>query len=191
MKKKFILLMFLITNLCLAMQRGVESNQIENRDGVVYLKGTNTPYTGMVKYMKDREYYVNGIANGKWLTFFDNGGIKSIGNWANGKLNGKYILYSEQGYKISQTTYINGVENGGYEMYYPDGRLHIKGQTSNGRPVGIWRFYNYDGSLKREINYNQTQATMDQITQQAEMENNNAPTNTPSSNRVNDLIEVN
>ena len=60
---------------------------------IYYLKDSEVPFTGKVSEGRDRLYYLNGKQDGKWISFYKNGNIKSIVTWKNGKLNGKYIIY--------------------------------------------------------------------------------------------------
>lgn len=107
----------------------------------------NTPFTGVVKDGKDREYYKDGKPDGKWLCFYDNKKLKSIENWKKGNLNGKYILYGENGKKIMEAYYKNGLMNGKYKVYYENGKPRILGKLKDNVPVGKWKKYSIDGKL--------------------------------------------
>lgn len=140
----------------------INSYKIINKNGKVYKKGSNTPYTGGVKYKKDREYYKNGIPTGKWVAFYGNGKLKSIENWKEGQLNGKYILYNNQGNKVFQTYYVNGKENGKFRLYYENGKPQIYGQFKNGKVIGIWYHYDKNGKLINKIDYSNNGQIFDQ-----------------------------
>lgn len=96
---------------------------------------------------KDRFYFKAGKANGKWITFYKNGNLKSIIDWKNGKLDGKYIIYLENGNKVSETFYTEGKENGIYLAFHPNGQIRIIGQYSMSKPIGVWKFYDKFGKL--------------------------------------------
>lgn len=148
MKKFFILFMFLILcTLSLAKTQKVSRQQIKDVGDITISLIGNEPFTGMVADGKDREYYVKGKPDGKWVAFYDNGKMKSIENWKNGMLNGKYILYNEKGKKVLETYYKNGIDNGKYAIYYANGKPRILGQIKNGIPVGKWKRYSMDGKL--------------------------------------------
>ncbi len=144
--KKYFFLLFIFT-----LFFSVNSySDVLKRD--LKTKGTTYFYSdklfdGKAVEGRDRYYFQNGKANGKWISFYKNGNIKSIVNWKDGKLNGKYIIYLKNGTKISEVYYSMGKENGSYLIFFQNGKPRITGQYSNAKPVGIWKFYNKKGKL--------------------------------------------
>lgn len=118
---------------------------------VYYLKNSDTPFSGKVCEGKDRFYYLNGKQDGKWISFYKNGNIKSIVNWKDGKLNGKYIIYEKNGKKSTETIYKDGKENGRYYLYNLNGTYRTKGAYLMGKPTGKWEYYDKDGKLSSEV----------------------------------------
>lgn len=154
MKKFFLGVSFLVlSSLSFGRVHSVTKYQVKDINGVTISLVGNKPFTGMVVDGKDREFYIKGKPDGKWLSFYSNGKIKSIENWKNGMLDGKYILYSERGKKMLETYYSNGVDNGKYAVYYDDGKPHIIGQIKNGTPVGKWKVYAKDGRVAAMSKY--------------------------------------
>lgn len=143
----FIILLICFYNLSFAKFIGTNYNLLYEKDGVTYEKKNNHIFSGKMTFNKDRFYFENGRPHGKWLTFYDNGNIRSIETWKNGKLNGKYVLYHENGQKIFETTYINGKDDGDYKLYHSNGFLQVKGQFKNGTPIGKWKYFNDKGIL--------------------------------------------
>lgn len=150
MKKKLTGIFILIFSLVsLGAIREVYKKDTKDNNGVVYVIGETTPFTGKIKDTKDRHYYLDGRPEGKWITFHPSGAMKSIENWSKGKLNGKYVIYQENGTKIMETTYSNGKDNGKYILYHLDGKVKIRGQLSNGTPYGTWDYYDEKGEHTR------------------------------------------
>lgn len=137
--KKIIVFMFIVS--VFSYSSVLNYNQVKDVNGITISKKTKSPFTGMVKKQKDREFYKNGKPNGKWLYFYINGNLKSIENWKDGKLHGKYILYSSNGEKYLETNYKKGIDNGKYKIFYFDGKLRIAGKLKKGKPIGSWRNY--------------------------------------------------
>ena len=129
--------------------REVYKKDTRDVNGVIYYM--EIPFTGKMKDVKDRHYYLNGKPHGKWIKFHPNGAVKSIENWADGKLNGKYTIYQENGKKIMETTYVNGKDNGRYLLYHMNGRLKMRGQMKGGRPYGTWDHYDEEGNATKHI----------------------------------------
>lgn len=153
MKKNILFILLIASFISYGKMRKVDSSQLLDKNGVSYVKREASPFTGMAIYNKDREFYANGKPNGKWLTFYENGKIKSIENWRNGFLNGKYVLYKEDGSKIFETSYLNGDDNGTFKLYHNNGRPHIVGYFVKGNPSGTWNYYDDKGKLIGVNNY--------------------------------------
>ena len=142
----------------------VDSHKALSKNGKIFIKNYDTPLTGVVKFKKDREFYKNGIPEGKWVSFYPNGKIKSIENWRQGKLNGKYVLYTEDGNKVFQTYYVNGKDHGNFELYHESGKIHIAGNFINGKATNVWKYYDKKGRFIGEIDYDKKEEHFDQTT---------------------------
>lgn len=147
MKLNLFILLILASSITFSTSKSVYDYEVIEKKGILYLKKDNSPFTGKVILKKDRNFYVNGKPQGKWVTFYSNGNLKSIENWKNGKLFGKYVLYQENGIKIFETTYLNGKDNGNYFLYHKNGQLQVEGRFKHGIPKGIWKYYNERGKL--------------------------------------------
>lgn len=151
MKKKIITLTLVISTFLSAREIKIEN--IIDKNGIIYVKGEESPFTGMVKDKKNKEYYKNGLPHGKWLTFYSNGVLKSIENWKEGKLNGKYVLYNESGDKMMENNYSNGKDDGRFQLFYSDGTLQMEGYFRNGTVIGEWKNYDTRGKIVGKIQY--------------------------------------
>lgn len=145
MNLKKIFIIFMAINFNILAAKSVNVNLISNVGTTYYYN--DELYTGKATYNKDRFYYKDGKANGKWLTFYTNGNLKSICSWTKGHLDGKYIVYSEMGKKIMELNYSDGKENGAYAIYYDNGSLRIRGQYQNGKPIGKWEYFDVNGKI--------------------------------------------
>ena len=154
MNKTLILSMFLTISLVsFSAPKTADVSRMKEKDGITYYFNENTPFTGKVVDKKDRNYYVDGKPDGKWVTFFPNGALKSIENWKIGKLNGKYVIYQENGIKVMETSYVMGKDNGDYFLFHENGALRVRGYFKNGIPTGTWKYYHSDGKLKGKAIY--------------------------------------
>lgn len=153
MLKKNILTFFILTQVLFGKYPQIDYSKISNKNGKIFIKNSNKPFTGMVTFQKDREFYKAGIPEGKWLSFYKNGKIKSIENWENGELNGKYVLYNQSGYKTFQTYYLKGKDHGLFKLYHENGKPHIIGEFDNGQAIGVWNYYNKNGNIVGKRDY--------------------------------------
>lgn len=154
--KKLISIFLLLTALSTvsnAASKTINDNEGIDINGIMYYKSDLTPFTGRLKFHKDRSYYKNGKPHGKWLTFYPNGNLKSIENWKEGELVGKFVLYQNDGSKIFETIYLNGKDNGDYYLYHNNGKVQVQGRFLNGVPKGTWKYYNDKGKLTGKAQY--------------------------------------
>ena len=54
--------------------------------------------------------YIDGVEEGEWKTFWDNGQLQSVRNYLQGKLNGKYTYYYKDGSFWNEEFYKNGIK---------------------------------------------------------------------------------
>ena len=67
----------------------------------------------------------NGLKEGPWEEYHDNGNLMDKENYVNGKLHGLYESYYSNGKLWYKVNYVNGVEHGLSE-WYSNGKLNIK-----------------------------------------------------------------
>lgn len=133
----------------------VLSNEIVKRNDLVYLINSKTPFTGIVKKLRDDdsvffvEVYKDGeltkrerfASNGQLIEhivkvdgklqlkeyFSNNGQLELRSNYQNGKLHGLYESYHYNGKRKQHTNYSNGyVIDPIYETFYASGNTNIK-----------------------------------------------------------------
>lgn len=148
MFKKICIISILLSQIVFSnSQPTIEKNSLYIRDGIFMPKGSNFPFTGMAMNGRDREFYKDGKPDGKWLSFYEDGTLKTIENWEGGILNGKHILYSNEEIKLSESFYQNGEESGKYLLFHDNGAPYIIGEFTDGEATGIWYYYNDAGKL--------------------------------------------
>jgi antitoxin component YwqK of YwqJK toxin-antitoxin module len=115
---------------CGEKSKEVNQDELEEREGIIYLKGSDTLYTG-----KAYELYENGVKKGE--VNFKDGKIDGLGsqwyengvkkqsevNYKDGRLNGLVTGWHENGQKKGEVTYKDG------EM------ISAKWWNSKGEPV--------------------------------------------------------
>ena len=85
-------------------------------------------YYGEEETIVKEEFYIrsksNKVLDGPYKSYFENGNIKSEGQFVNNK------------------------STGIWKYYYQNGRLRMQGQVGNGKNVGQWDYYYENGSMK-------------------------------------------
>ena len=104
----------------------------------------------------------NNWKQGRWYTFYENGNIKSEGNYIDDKKNGYFKEYSENGDLLTLSKYINDIKQVEAEEitrldilneYYSGGRIKASGTYRNGVAEGIRREYDTTGKIVRSFIY--------------------------------------
>ena len=129
----------------LAKPEGVNYNNTEGREGIIYLKGSDTPYTGKVFRLykngqKQGELTLkNGKIDGLWLYWYENGEKQQETNYKNGKKNGLQLGWHKNGQKAIEENYKDGKNISG------------KYWNSKGNPVANAGKVFAEANLKYEI----------------------------------------
>lgn len=101
-----------------------------------YALGETKPYTGVLfanhpnGKLASWQEYVDGVGQGKWINYYDNGNIEEEGEYHQNRVEG-YI-----------------------KKYYRNGNLRAVGQYKDWRVmIGPWKYYNEDGTFKKTKDY--------------------------------------
>ena len=107
---------------------GVNIKELETREGIKYLKGSDTPYTG-----KSYGLYVNGQ--------------KAIEtSFKDGKANGLQTKWHENGQKREEINYKDGKWDGLWVVWYKNGQKKLEENYKNGKLVeGSAKYWNSKG----------------------------------------------
>ena len=131
---KHILFLFLVISSFTAIaQKVVEAKQTEERNGLVYMKGENVPFTGMAVSLfstgnKQIETpYLNGKQNGLETAWFPDGKVMMEITYRDGEFNGPYRFYYSEGGLEYEKIYSGGLMNGPSVHYYHDGKKEYEG----------------------------------------------------------------
>ena len=129
-----VVAMFAIVLLAIC-SRSVSSEQLQEREGLIYEVSSPDPYTGKVE------------------DFYENGQQRSEKNYVDGKQHGKQEEWYESGQKWSQKNYVDGQEHGKYERWYENGQKMLEENYIDGKPHGKRIVWAENGKILAEINY--------------------------------------
>ncbi len=88
------------------------------------------------------------MLDGKYISYYENGNLKSEGYYRNNKPTGYWNYYYENG-KLKMRGQLKGKSTHGvWQYYYENGQLSMEGEIHNGKREGIWKFYFESGPLK-------------------------------------------
>lgn len=101
----------------------------------------------------DHFIYKNGLLNGDYLRYHENGKIQYKGQYVNGKKEGSFLSYYFEGVLINEGRYINDNKEGDWKYYHKNGRINTSGICSEDKKQGIWRRYFENGTLESVTKY--------------------------------------
>ena len=101
---------------------GETKDDLVQREGLYYQKFTDVPFTGEVEG-EWKGSIKNGLKEGPWVTYYDNGQLRYKGDYKNGYQEGMWVYYSLlNGQLIRQGNYKNGKKEGRWESYDFNGK---------------------------------------------------------------------
>jgi antitoxin component YwqK of YwqJK toxin-antitoxin module len=119
---------------------------IETKDGV--LNGEYCWYNDNGN-MQKHGYFKLGKATGYWINYYENGKIRNDGYYKSGMMDSVARSYdSITGKLIREAHYKDSVYNGSCKEFFPDGRLSFEGCFKDGKPDGIFKSYYENGQIK-------------------------------------------
>jgi len=99
------------------------------------------------------EFPENDSSEIKVSHYYHNRKLKMQGYIKNGVRNGKWLAWDEEGNMLSLGHYIDGYENGMWTVWFPSGTKRYEGLFKEGKRSGTWKFWDADGNLAKEIKY--------------------------------------
>src|SRR5687768_6254761 len=108
-------------------------NDLQNKGGTWFAKGSEIPYTGT------------------FVEYFGNGSLQGTGAFKKGLPDGLRVQYYEN--KKSETTYSSGVKDGPSTDYHENGKISQEGIYKAGKTEGSWKIYYPGGQLKAVLTF--------------------------------------
>ena len=101
------------------------------------------------------EPFKEGLKDGVVKTFFPGKGIAEIMTWKNGIREGLWEQYFDDGSHKLHCLYKNDLKEGPVTVYFPNGTIFTAGQYKEGLPDGTWKTFDLDGKLVSTDIYDQ------------------------------------
>ena len=137
-------------------ERTVDSAQTEERNGLLYLIQSETPFTGTVvgRYQNGQKEwesnYKNGKEDGKGTNWYESGQKEIEGAHKDGKAEGPHTQWHDNGQKEAEGTYKDGKAEGKWTLWYPNGQKEAEEHYKNGKPDGPYIEWYDNGQKRRE-----------------------------------------
>lgn len=104
-------------------------------DGLTYYR--EYPYNGSCGFYADnkllsKQNYSNGLNDGMWVFYFENGKVQAKGRFDKGDREGKWKYYFENGNLKQIASYRNNLRHGKWELFNQDKELITSEIYENG-----------------------------------------------------------
>lgn len=139
---------------------------IVERDGLLYVEGQETLFTGKVidtLAKKILEYeVVNGKKNGDFQIRNLDGKIEMAGKIKDNLNEGYWQYYYPSGQLESAGNFEKNLSVGKWVWYFENGKVREIGYFKAGKKDGDWTIYNEDGKIIRKVFFKDGQITSDE-----------------------------
>jgi len=142
----------------LAKPEGVNPKELDLREGIIYLKGSDTPYAGKVSALyengqkKVETNYKDGKREGLTIGWYKNGQKKAEENYKGGKPDGLVFGWYKNGQKKTEENYKGGKPDGLVFGWYENGQMKVEGNYKGGKPDGLLVMWHDNGQKEFEAN---------------------------------------
>jgi len=138
---------------------GVNIEEFKFREGIGYLKGSDTPYTGKYYglYENGQKQVEGNVKNGKRdelvTKWYENGNKKEEENYKDGKPDGLWTQWYENGQKKRELNQKDGKRHGLNVEWYKNGKKSQEGNWKDDKLDGLWVVWHENGQKAVEANY--------------------------------------
>jgi len=87
--------------------------------------------------------------------YHPNGQVQIEGSYEDGLRNGVWRAYFDDGSLQSEYTYNAGNRDGKCVVYHSTGQIYFEGQWENDQKTGVWTYFNEDGSISKPVNHSE------------------------------------
>lgn len=126
------------------------------KDGLFYKKDGGELFTGRI--IDTAEVIIDfevskGRKDGKFTTYFLEGGIEKEGMIIKNNNEGIWKYYYETGQIETIGIFTKNLPNGEWVSYYKNGETKVRGYYRDGLQIGCWSYYDQYGNLINTVSY--------------------------------------
>ncbi len=155
MKSLFFLIAFLLWSSAMIGQAAIDVSKTQKitKDGIEVTIFQEKPFTGYLTENypngkpKTWKTMKNGMAEGLWQEWLENGKLRYNAHWKEGKGHGLWQYFHDNGTLKYEEAYLMDIPNGISRAYYNNGRLMNDNFWLNGKKQGVWSAYSETGIL--------------------------------------------
>lgn len=118
-----------------------------------YRDGTYIKFYPSGDEVETKGYYQQGLKNGRWTGYYQNGNVEEIMFYIDGELEGGYESFYKNTKLHRKGLYLQSLKTGIWYSYWSNGGQMSYGKYVDGFRQGKWSFYNPNGQLVSIIKY--------------------------------------
>ena len=137
----------------------VNSKELEEREGVYYVSGSDTPYTGKSFKLNENgkkaieRNFKDGKADGLYTTWHENGQKEEEILFKEGNMDGLQTYWDEDGQKLMKRNWKDGKKEGLHVSWYPNEQKQRETNYKDGKEEGLHVAWHQNGQKLVEVNY--------------------------------------
>ena len=141
---------------CTSEQAVTDANELIKRKGLIYQGEAETPFSGAVinyffqsERAKARFHVKDGLMDGGYVSYYENGQESVRATYRAGKLHGLEETYCKNGQLGTTVEYRDGKREGPMEEFFCNGLVALKTGFKNGLEEGPYEKYDMNGMLSK------------------------------------------
>jgi antitoxin component YwqK of YwqJK toxin-antitoxin module len=103
--------------------------------------------------IKSTGIFKNNKANGDWKYYYEGGVLKMQGPFKDNEHNGYWKYYYETGLVNMEGEIYREIKEGEWKYYFENGNMKNTGSYKKNKKTGVWKYYNEDGTIKAKAIY--------------------------------------
>lgn len=158
--KSFTTGILLLFATVLVAQQVVSADALTTKDlnGQTITYFGEEPFTGFSIQQKNGKTvswitFKNGMANGHWQEWYENGNLRFDAYWKDGKGHGQWRYFHENGKIRQEEFYDMDSAVGLFRNYWSNGKIRLLSSWLNGEKHGFWTYYDNSGSIVKKETY--------------------------------------
>jgi len=143
----------------LSKPEGVAYETLEEREGMMFLKDSDSPYTGKSFILHENGkklaeiYLKGGKREGSATQWYENGQIRSEGFYKDGKREGSMVFWYENGQRETQQNFKNNEKEGSFIWWYENGQIRAEGNFKADKKEGQELHWHKNGQSMSKGNF--------------------------------------
>jgi uncharacterized protein len=109
--------------------------------------------------LKSRGFFNKNKPEGEWTYFYENGNIKMKGEILDKASHGQWTYYYENGKVNMEGKMAKGLREGEWKFYYENGNLKNSGLYKKDLREGLWNYFYEDGAFKAQAKFESDKGT--------------------------------